>query len=242
MENLLKKKINRRDFLKMSTGMGAVVITGGKQDAAPREPKGNGLNSSLIAVAESSSPIHCVEKAVELAGGIRRFIPKGSRVALLPNSQSRYPGSFTHPGVIRATVRLCKTAGAVDIKALSWLPKNFWSATGLDKVLEEEGAGLIISRREDEYFDMIQLKKGKALKVAYLHKALAEFDILINMPIIYAALCADFSSLPLTHFSNIIFSFSHNSGKSVVESYVLKRHTVLFGITVIAVITWYCAG
>lgn len=184
MENLLKKRISRRDFLKISTGIGAVVITGGKQDAAHRKPEVKNSNSSLIAVVESSSPINCVEKAVELAGGIRSFIPKGSRVALLPNSQSRHPGSFTHPGVVRAAVRLCKTAGAVDIKALSWLPKNFWSATGLDKVLEEEGAGLIISGREDEYFDVIQLQKGKALKAAHLHKALAEFDILINMPII----------------------------------------------------------
>ncbi|MCK7482483.1 MAG: hypothetical protein M0C28_39190 [Candidatus Moduliflexus flocculans] len=40
-------------------------------------------------------------KAVELAGGMEVFVPKRAKVALLPNVQSRHPGSFTKPGILR---------------------------------------------------------------------------------------------------------------------------------------------
>lgn len=178
------KKISRREFIKQGTGMGAAAIASGKLYAKHLEPERKNAAYPHIAVVEGSDPMQSVEKAVDMLGGIKRFISPGSRVALLPNSQSRHPGSYTHPEVIKATVRLCKSAGSRDIKALSWLPKNFWSATGLDKVLAEEGAGLIINGREDEHFNKVQLPQGKALKAAHLQKALAEFDLLINIPII----------------------------------------------------------
>jgi uncharacterized protein (DUF362 family) len=121
---------------------------------------------------------------VELAGGIRSFVPEGSRVALLPNSQSRHPGSYTSPGIVRAAVRMCREAGAVKVDALSWLPDNFWTATGLDRVLAEEGAGLVISDREDNLFKEIPIPRGEALKAAHILKTLFGYDVLIDMPII----------------------------------------------------------
>jgi uncharacterized protein (DUF362 family) len=112
------------------------------------------------------------------------FVPAGAKVALLPNSQSRHPGSFTGPDVVRAAVRMCREAGADQVDALSWLPEKFWQASGLDKVLEEEGAGLVISGREDELFKEIPIPQGKALKAARVMKALDGYDVLIDMPIV----------------------------------------------------------
>ena len=48
-------------------------------------------------------------KAVDLVGGIARFIPQSARVAILPNSQSAHPGTFTKPDIVRAVVRMCKS-------------------------------------------------------------------------------------------------------------------------------------
>lgn len=180
----MTNKIDRREFIRRGTGIGVALLAQDKLGATHRKAgEGNSAKPHIVAV-EGDDPLKSIAKALQLMGGIRRFIPHDSRVALLPNAQSRHPGCFTHPDVLKAVVRLCKAAGAGDIKALSWLPINFWSATGLDKLLAAEGAGLLICGREDENFYAVPLQQGKNLKTAYLQKALSEFDLLINIPII----------------------------------------------------------
>ena len=60
-------------------------------------------------------------KAVELVGGIGKFVPKGARVACSPNVQSKNPGTFTKPEILRSVIRMCKSAGAKEIACLSYL-------------------------------------------------------------------------------------------------------------------------
>jgi len=178
----MSDSISRREFIKQTAGMGVAAVVGGGIVTGSGIPAGQ--EGSTIAVVGGGSALKCTEKAVELAGGMGRFVAKGARVALLPNAQSRHPGSYTNPDVVRAAVRMCRAAGAEVVDALSWLPERFWQATGLDKVLEEEGAGLKISGREDELFKRIDLPEGRALKAAHVMKSLDEYDVLIDMPII----------------------------------------------------------
>lgn len=176
-------RFNRRDFIKKSAGWGMAVAGGrwipARGGAGPRDGE-----TPVIAAAAGEDPLRCAEKALDMLGGMGAFVPSGAKVALLPNSQSRHPGSFTGPGVVRAAVRMCRAAGADKVDALSWLPEKFWQASGLDKVLEEEGAGLVISGREDELFREIPIPQGKALKAAQVLKALDGYDVLIDMPIV----------------------------------------------------------
>jgi len=180
----MSDKISRRVFIKQSAGWGAATVVGRNRIPAGLETGAKAGKTPEIAVVEGKDPLGCAQKAVELIGGMRRYVPAGSRVALLPNTQSRHPGTFTNPELVRAAIRMCREAGAKEVNALSWLPVKFWKATGLDEVLEEEGAGLKISGMEDEFYRKVPLPKGIALKAAYILRKLDEHDILIDMPII----------------------------------------------------------
>ena len=122
-------------------------------------------------------------KAVELLGGIKRFVPKGAKVALLPNVQSRHPGSFTKPEILRAVIRLCKKAGASEVNCLSWQTAKQWEDTGLKAVIDAEGAGLKLFEKDESLFKPVPVPDGVVLKEARILAALYDHDLLINMPI-----------------------------------------------------------
>jgi len=183
----VNRKLNRRDFLKKSAGTGAAALIGGGL-AWPRDAAGHSRPALPefpdVAVVQGPEYLANTRKAVDLIGGIARFVPKNGRVAILPNSQSAHPGTFTSPDVVRAVVRMCKDAGAREVNCLSWLPEKFWTATGLAGALKEEGAELkIVDLKDEALFKPIALPKGKILREAMIMKELFENDCLINLPI-----------------------------------------------------------
>ena len=183
----MDRKLNRRDFLKKGAGTGAAALIGGGL-AWPRN--GAGLPRPAlsefpdVAVVRGQDYLANTRKAVDLVGGIARFIPQSARVAILPNCQGSHPGTFTKPDIVRAVVRMCKAAGAVEVNCLSWLPERFWAATGLAGVLKEEGAGLkIVDLRDEAFFQPVAIPQGKILREAMIMKELFANDCLINLPI-----------------------------------------------------------
>lgn len=183
----MDRKLKRRDFIKKSVGTGAVALIGGGL-AWPRP--GTGLSSSGkpghpdVAVVKGEDCLASTRRAVALLGGIERFVPKNARVAILPNTQSAHPGTFTKPDIVRAVIRMCKQAGASEVNCLSWLPEKFWVATGLAAVLKEEGAELkIVDLKAEALFKPVALPKGKILREAMIMKELFNNDCLINLPI-----------------------------------------------------------
>ncbi len=180
-------KLNRRDFIKKSAGTGAAALVAGglvwprtkdgrSQTAIPEFPD--------VAVVKGEDYLANTRKAVDLVGGMARFVRKGARVAILPNTQSAHPGTFTKPDIVRAVVRMCKAAGAVEINCLSWLPEKFWTATGLAAVLKEEGAELkIIDLKAEALFRPVAIPNGKILREAMIMRDYFDNDLLINLPI-----------------------------------------------------------
>ncbi len=179
--------MDRREFLQAGFQAWAWVFLAPRSVFLNSHSKGppslNASGAPDIAVVAGEDRGKAVSRAVELLGGMEKFIPKGSRVALLANVQSNHPGTFTKPEIARAVIRLCRQAGAKEVNFLSWQPLKNWEATGLAKVATEEEAGLKIFDRNEANFQAVPIPAGKALKEA---RILAEFfhhDILINMPI-----------------------------------------------------------
>jgi len=180
------KKIRRRDFLEKSAKVGLSAAFGGSLIS----PFFHGSCSTVskrekidIAVVSGSDYLNSAVKAVNLLGGMEKFVPKNSRVAILPNTQSRHPGTYTKPEIIRAVIRMCKEAGAKEVNCLSWLSTKAWEATGLRKAVEEEEANLKIVAREESLFKTISIPKGKTLKEAKIMRELFENDVFIDLPI-----------------------------------------------------------
>ena len=113
----MSKEINRRQFIKKSTAIGVSSVLGGS--FIPKPATGHSVID--IAVVKGVDYFKNAKRAVELLGGMQRFVPKNSKVALLPNPQSNNPGTYTKPEIVRAAIQMCKEAGAKEVAILGWL-------------------------------------------------------------------------------------------------------------------------
>jgi len=179
------KILKRRDFLKKSaclgfaSVMGENVLTKVFEDSAFKASK-----QSLISVVEGADYAKSAAVAVDMLGGIQKFIPKNSRVAILPNSQHKNPGTYTKPEIVRAAIKMCHEAGAKEINCLSWLPRKMWDSTGIAPIIEEEGANLkLVDMKDESQYKKVSILKGKVLKETMIMKELYSNDVLIDMPI-----------------------------------------------------------
>jgi len=172
-------KIGRREFIRTGAGAGLSLALG-RALAAPAMAAGK---APVVGVGIGPDGEQNALKAVQLIGGMKKFVPKGAKVALLPNVQSRHPGSYTKPEILRAVVRMCKKAGAKEINCLSWQALKQWEDTGLKAVVDAEGVGLRIFEKDEALFKPVAVPGGQALKEARILAALGEHDVLINMPV-----------------------------------------------------------
>ena len=177
----MAKKIGRREFFKRTAKIGISAVVGGSVLSHLSCSKAAECDIAVVSGGDyRSSTI----KAVEFLGGIEKFVHKGDKVAIFPNTQSRHPGTYTNPDVVRAVIRMCKKAGAVEVNCLSWLTPKHWSDSGLDKAVTEEGANLKLIDRDDEsLYTTVPVPRGKALKEAQIMKEFFNNDFFINMPI-----------------------------------------------------------
>lgn len=177
-------RIGRREFFKKSARAGLALAVG-RELAAGVKPACAGLagKAAVVAVGIGADYEKAALKAVELLGGIKKFVPKNARVALLPNVQSRHPGSFTKPEVLRAVIKLCKKAGAKEINCLSWQSAKQWEDTGLKAVIAAEGVGLKLFEKDEALFKAVPVPGGVALMEARILADFFDHDLLINMPI-----------------------------------------------------------
>ena len=180
------KKIGRREFIKRSAQVGMSAVVGGalygsqRPDALYYTLEGDLIDLSVV---EGADYFKSTERAVAQLGGMEKFVPKGAKVAILPNVQRWHPGTFTKPDIVRAIVRMCKKAGAAEVNCLSWLDMKNWESTGLDKVLKEEGASLKLIVSEEANFRTVRVTNGASLGEAMIMKEFYHNDVFIDIPI-----------------------------------------------------------
>jgi len=181
----MARTIGRREFFKDSAKLGITFVIGGALGSSARADSAFASSDPRpdVAVVTGGDYGKNTIKAIETLGGMEKFVPKNSRVALLPNVQSRHPGAFTKPEIVRSVIRLCKRAGAKEVNLLSWQPLKQWDDTGLGQVAKEEGANLKLFEKDEALFQVVPIPNGLALKEARILKELFNNDLLIDMPI-----------------------------------------------------------
>ncbi len=179
------KKIGRREFIRTSAKVGVFAALGREYLAQRPTPIAYTQEGDLvdISVVKGADYFQATRKAVAQLGGMQKFVPKGARVAILPNVQRWHPGTFTKPDIVRAVAQMCKQAGAKEINCLSWLEMKNWEATGLAGVLKEEGVNLILAPGEEAHFKSVKVPNGVSLDEAMIMKELYNNDVFIDIPI-----------------------------------------------------------
>jgi uncharacterized protein (DUF362 family) len=136
--------------------------------------------------SEGYSVRDLVRKTFAAAGGIGRFVPSASVVAVKPNlSWARAPqfAATTHPEVLKAVVELCQEAGAKQVRIVDHTihdARQCFALSGAAMVAKETGADLVFPRSTL----MRDMKiGGSRLDSWAVFTPVLEADVLINLPI-----------------------------------------------------------
>ncbi|MFH1143110.1 MAG: DUF362 domain-containing protein, partial [Candidatus Eisenbacteria bacterium] len=183
-----KRRIDRRAFLKSSAVLGAqVVLAANGLERAGARPADRPLPDLPcdLAVAKGDSPEKNCLAALDALGGMPRFVRPGDRVVIKPNPVGSNPPEDainTHPDMLGAVVRECMRAGAKEVIAISHDGMRSFVATGLRRVIEENG-GSVKALEEVGQFREVVVPRGKILRSEHVAADILDSDVFINMPI-----------------------------------------------------------
>jgi uncharacterized protein (DUF362 family) len=178
--------LSRREFLHRAGKAGAVIAVTGAASYLLLDrngPKNAGGEESQVIQKDFSVPPQDgkiisavtggtravgVGKAIEVLGGIERFVKPGQRVLIKPNvAFARAPGlgATTHPEIITEIIRLCQKAGAREVLVTD-NPINdaesCFKRSGIGAAATAAGAKIIMPRVG--YFKPVTLKGGKLIR------------------------------------------------------------------------------
>jgi len=162
-------------------GLGELGLGGLSQaDAAP---------APTIAVATKGSPVDLVRRAVQGLGGMGKFVKRGNTVLVKPNiAWARKPehAADTNPEVVAEVVRLCKAAGAREVKVIDHFidgpDADVLRISGIGAAAQAAGARVLAASSMAMY-QRARLPRAKVLKSADVLRDLARADVFINVPI-----------------------------------------------------------
>jgi len=131
-----------------------------------------------------------VKEAIKKIGGTEKFFKSGQKVLIKPNILSaKLPEKAvtTHPEIIRAIIRIVKSAGAVPSVgespggAVSGA-ERFWDKCGIKKVCEEENCEMLFFEKTGAVCVQSKNPKNKSLKTLEIARPCLEYDCVITVP------------------------------------------------------------
>jgi uncharacterized protein (DUF362 family) len=186
-EKILGGTITRRDFIKSSVGTAFILSL---SNFGLAEVFGQPIEEESfpdLAVVTNGTPALMTRKAMELLGGMKKFVSKGDIVVVKPNiGWDRNPeqAADTNPEVVAEVVKMCLECGAKKVKVFDRTcnnPSRCYENSGIKKSASEAGAE--VSYVVDTGFSMMKFPQGEVLKKWYMYKPAIEADVLINVPI-----------------------------------------------------------
>lgn len=137
---------------------------------------------------DESAVAAAVREAVDLVGGIERYVQPGQRVLLKVNllrATAPDEAVCTHPAVVRALVRLVQEAGGQPIIGDSpggpfvapWL-RSVYQRSGMTQVAEETGAALNWDFAEEH----VSHPEGRRIKGLEVGRYVTQADVVITLP------------------------------------------------------------
>ncbi|MDD8020248.1 MAG: DUF362 domain-containing protein [Acidobacteriota bacterium] len=169
--------MERRDFIKdLVIGGVALGVSPGLW-AQPAYPE--------LAVVTGESPDRITREAVQILGGIKRFIGRGDKVIIKPNigwDRSPEMAACTNPEIVKTVVAMAFEAGAKDVIVMDHTinqAKRCYIRSGIQAAVQSAGAKVLLA--EDQRLKKVNLK-GEWLKDWEVYIDFLEADKIINLP------------------------------------------------------------
>ena len=175
------QSMTRRKFLKTTAAGVALGLAGTHSFSIARE--------EVDLAAISGDPVAATKKALEVLGGISRFVKKGQRVILKPNmSFTRTPefGATTHPQVVATVAKACMEAGAQQVLVLDHTlhrAELCLERTGIREACKDIPGVHVLALQERKFFREIKIPQGKVLERVEVMKEVLDSPVLINIPV-----------------------------------------------------------
>ncbi len=186
----MAKKINRRKFIQNTGKFGAAALAGslvlpGKSSFA------SFFTVPDIVIVNGTNYFENTIMAIEAFGGMGKFVPSGSKVGLLINSDFDVPGAYVNPDISIAAVKMIFEAGASEITNLQVVKPEYWQRSthyernrDLIASLKEVASNTFPSEyNETDFVRFSPMQVGKSLKETEVVKAWLDCDVFINIPI-----------------------------------------------------------
>ncbi len=188
------KGISRRSFLKKASYQ-ALVLTGGLEFGNLETlcaKEGPGELADLVAV-KNAEPGVMFTKAIQMMGGMKRFVKKGQTVVVKPNigfPKTPEIGATTHPGLVKSIIEHSFGAGAkkvylfdnVATSAYGMAPKCY-RLSGIEAAAKNAGA-VVVPADAKKYYHPVDIPGARTLKATRVHELILESDVFINVPVL----------------------------------------------------------
>ncbi|MBN1396620.1 MAG: DUF362 domain-containing protein [Bacteroidetes bacterium] len=175
----MKNNIGRREFIKKSIAAGIAAAAGSA--SLPQSLFGGLADPKIdISVVNGTNCFENTIKAVELLGGMGKFVAKGNKVGLLINSPWSKPGTYTNPDAAIAVLKMCLDAGAKEIYSIEDASSGYWKRSKYFGQFEKE----IDKIKSGDSKKNVGILKSKLLKEAEISETLLNVDVFINIPIV----------------------------------------------------------
>lgn len=180
--------MDRRSFIYKSSGfIAGGVLLGSvpyKLMASPSVPD--------LAVVKSKDYFKATQKAIQELGGIKRFVPPGSKVGFLVNSDFTEKGTYTHPDIVLATLYLCWEARAREMVFLQPVKEEFWRRSSqyfsnrflVDSSISVKSNVFPAEYNLEDFIIMESIEGAKHLKNIEIVRKIMEVDVFINIPVL----------------------------------------------------------
>ena len=181
--------MNRRTFLKyqgaglMWLGLGSSLLGPARMALAETGPDVAVVRGSLAA------PGTTVRAAVDLLGGMGRFVRQGAKVVIKPNmsfARGVETAANTHPEVVRELILLCREAGAASIRVLDHSlqdPVRSLEMSGILAACEEVEKGICFQLMEERFYQETEIPGAKEMKSNLFMRDALEADVIIAAPV-----------------------------------------------------------
>jgi len=174
----------RRDFLKWQLKGALFLACGGT--FVPRPALAEALPDVAVA---TGPPAGAVKAAVDLLGGMGRFVKPGNSVVIKPNFSFANPpesATTTNPEVVRELLVLCREAGASSVKILD-NPLNAaelcLEQSAVLTACESVERGAVHALDDARFYRETDIPTGASFKKTEVAVDVLEADVLISAPV-----------------------------------------------------------
>ena len=184
LEPSARSPMSRRGFLRYNARLllWTAAISAGLR--LPRPAAAGEIPDIALAVGDR---VPATRAAVDLLGGMGRFVKPGQKVVIKPNMSfagGPEDATDTNPEVVRELVAMCREAGAERVRVLDHtLRREERCIEGVQKACEVHGDDIVQAVSSSRFFKETPIPEGRQMTETDVMREVLEADVLIAAPV-----------------------------------------------------------